>query len=162
MVTRRAPSPALSLRRADDSKWRTGTLFLDELGDTPAALQPKLPRVLQEQEFERLGSGPAHKVDVRLVAATNRDLLELVAPNEFRNDLYYRVKCLSDLVATPPRERQEDIPDLVEHFVEIFSRRMRKSMRQILPETMAAFSFCPLPGNICELHNFVERAVILA
>ena len=139
----------------------TGTLFLDEVGDIPAALQPKLLRVLQEREFERLGSGRTHKVDVRLIAATNRNLLEMVGQNEFRSDLYYRLNVFP--ISLPPlRERREDIPDLVEHFVEIFSQRMRKSIRHISPETMAAFSSYPWPGNIRELQNLVERAVILA
>ena len=138
-----------------------GTLFLDEVGDIPAALQPKLLRVLQEQEFERLGSGRTHKVNVRLVAATNRNLLELVARNEFRSDLYYRLNVFP--VSLPPlRERREDIPALVEHFVEIFSGRMRRHIRHIPPETMAAFSSYSWPGNIRELQNLVERAVILA
>ena len=137
-----------------------GTLFLDEVGDIPAALQPKLLRVLQEQEFERLGNGRTHKVNVRLVAATNRNLLELVARNEFRSDLYYRLNVFP--VSLPPlRERREDIPALVEHFVEIFSGRMRRHIRHIPPETMAAFSSYSWPGNIRELQNLVERAVIL-
>ena len=139
----------------------TGTLFLDEVGDIPPALQPKLLRVLQEQEFERLGSGRTHKVDVRLVAATNRNLLEMVTRNEFRCDLYYRLNVFP--ISVPPlRERREDIPALVEHFVEILSRRMRRQIRHIPPETMAAFSLHPWPGNIRELQNLVERAVILA
>lgn len=138
-----------------------GTLFLDEVGDIPAALQPKLLRVLQEQEFERLGSGRTHKVDVRLVAATNRDLLEMVTRNEFRSDLYYRLNVFP--ISLPPlRQRREDIRALVEHFVEIFSRRMGRHIRHIPPETMAAFSSYPWPGNIRELQNLVERAVILA
>ena len=138
-----------------------GTLFLDEVGDIPAVLQPKLLRVLQEQEFERLGSGRTHKVNVRLVAATNRNLLEMVARNEFRSDLYYRLNVFP--VSLPPlRERREDIPALVEHFVEIFSGRMRRHIRHIPPETMAAFSSYSWPGNIRELQNLVERAVILA
>ena len=138
-----------------------GTLFLDEVGDIPAALQPKLLRVLQEQEFERLGSGRTHKVDVRLVAATNRNLLEMAARNEFRSDLYYRLNVFP--ISLPPlRERREDIPALVEHFVEIFSRRMRRQIDYIPPETMAAFSSYPWPGNIRELQNLVERAVILS
>jgi len=137
-----------------------GTLFLDEVGDIPAALQPKLLRVLQEQEFERLGSGRTHKVDVRLVAATNRDLLEMVTRGEFRSDLYYRLNVFP--ISLPPlRERREDIPALVEHFVEVFSGRMGRYIRHIPPETMAAFSSYPWPGNIRELQNLVERAVIL-
>jgi formate hydrogenlyase transcriptional activator len=138
-----------------------GTLFLDEIGDIPLALQPKLLRVLQEQEFERLGSGRTHKVDVRLVAATHRDLAEMIRRNEFRTDLYYRLNVFP--ISLPPlRERREDIPTLVEHFVEIFSRRMRRDIRHIPPETAAAFSSYSWPGNIRELQNLVERAVILA
>ena len=138
-----------------------GTLFLDEIGDIPQTLQPKLLRVLQEQEFERLGSGRTHKVDVRLVAATNRNLLEMSARNEFRCDLYYRLNVFP--IALPAlRERLEDIPALVQHFVEIFSRRMRREIRHIPPETMMAFLSYPWPGNIRELQNIVERAVILA
>jgi formate hydrogenlyase transcriptional activator len=138
-----------------------GTLFLDELGDIPPALQPKLLRVLQEQQFERLGSGRTHQVDVRLIAATNRDLAELVARNEFRSDLYYRLNVFP--ISLPPlRERREDVPALVKHFVEIFSRRMRREIHHIPPETLAAFSCYAWPGNIRELQNLVERAVILA
>jgi transcriptional regulator with GAF, ATPase, and Fis domain len=138
-----------------------GTLFLDEVGDIPSALQPKLLRVLQEQEFERLGSGRTHKVDVRLVAATNRNLMEMVAQNEFRIDLYYRLDVFP--ISLPPlRDRRQDIPALVEHFVGIFTRRMRKQISHISPETMAAFSSYSWPGNIRELQNLVERAVILA
>jgi transcriptional regulator with GAF, ATPase, and Fis domain len=136
-----------------------GTLFLDEVGDIPPALQPKLLRVLQEQEFERLGNSHTHKVDVRLVAATNRNLLEMVARDEFRIDLYYRLNVFP--ISLPPlRNRRQDIPVLVEHFVGIFSRRMRKHISHISPETMAAFSSYPWPGNIRELQNLVERAVI--
>jgi transcriptional regulator with GAF, ATPase, and Fis domain len=138
-----------------------GTLFLDEVGDIPPALQPKLLRVLQEQQFERLGSGRTHQVDVRLIAATNRDLAGMVAQREFRSDLYYRLNVFP--ISLPPlRERRKDIPALVEHFVEIFSQRMSRDIRHIPPETMAAFSSYHWPGNIRELQNLVERAVILA
>lgn len=138
-----------------------GTLFLDEVGDIPAALQPKLLRVLQEQEFERLGSGRTHQVDVRLVAATNRDLAAMVARNEFRSDLYYRLNVFP--IALPPlRQRQRDISTLVEHFAEVFGRRMSKPIEHIPAETMAAFESYSWPGNIRELQNLVERAVIMA
>jgi formate hydrogenlyase transcriptional activator len=138
-----------------------GTLFLDEVGDIPSALQPKLLRVLQEQEFERLGSGRTHKVDVRLVAATNRNLGKMVARAQFRSDLYYRLNVFPILLPAL-RERREDIPSLINHFVEIFSRRMGKSVHAIPPETMAAFQWYSWPGNVRELQNLVERAVILA
>jgi len=138
-----------------------GTLFLDEVGDIPPALQPKLLRVLQEQEFERLGSGRTHKVDVRLVAATNRNLGKMVARGQFRSDLYYRLNVFPILLPAL-RERREDIPSLVEHFVEIYSRRMGKPVDSIPRETMAAFQWYAWPGNIRELQNLVERAVILA
>ena len=139
----------------------TGTLFLDEVGDIPPALQPKLLRVLQEQEFERLGSGRTHQVDVRLVAATNRNLAEMVAQQQFRTDLYYRLNVFP--VAVPPlRARQEDIPALVAHFVEFFGRKMGKQIDEIPEETIAAFKSYPWPGNIRELQNLIERAVILA
>jgi formate hydrogenlyase transcriptional activator len=138
-----------------------GTLFLDEVGDIPAALQPKLLRVLQEQEFERLGSGRTHKVDVRLVAATNRNLVKMVARGQFRSDLYYRLDVFP-LLLPSLRERREDIPALVTHFVKMFSRRMGKQVESIPPETMAAFQCYSWPGNIRELQNLVERAVILS
>src|SRR5262249_37063754 len=111
----------------------TGTLFLDEIGDLPLALQPKLLRILQEQEFERLGSGRTHQTNVRLVAATNCDLAEMVARNEFRSDLYYRLNVVPVLVP-PLRERREDIRRLVQHFVEVFARRMQKRVEEI-PQT---------------------------
>jgi len=139
----------------------TGTLFLDEVGDIPPALQPKLLRVLQEQEFERLGCGRTHQVDVRLVAATNRNLAEMLARQQFRTDLYYRLNVFP-ITVPPLRARQEDIPALVAHFVELFSRRMGKQIDEISEETMAAFKSHPWPGNIRELQNLVERAVILA
>ena len=138
-----------------------GTLLLDEVGDIPAALQPKLLRVLQEQEFERLGGGRTHKVDVRLVAATNRNLAKMVARGQFRSDLYYRLNVFPILLPSL-RERREDIPALVTHFVKMFSRRMGKQIASIPPETMAAFQWYSWPGNIRELQNLVERAVILS
>ena len=137
----------------------TGTLFLDEIGDLPLALQPKLLRVLQEQEFERLGSGRTHRIDVRLVAATHRDLNQMVARNEFRSDLYYRLNVFPILLP-PLRERRQDIPALVTHFVKTFSQRMGKPIRQIPPETLEAFSLYSWPGNVRELQNLIERAVI--
>src|SRR5437879_2681691 len=137
-----------------------GTLFLDEVGDIPPGLQPKLLRVLQEQEFERLGSTRTHQVDVRLVAATNRNLIEMVKRNEFRSDLYYRLNVFP--IPLPPlRERQGDIRALVEHFVEIYALRMDKHIDRIAPETMSALVSYQWPGNIRELQNFVERSVIL-
>jgi transcriptional regulator with GAF, ATPase, and Fis domain len=138
-----------------------GTLFLDEVGDIPPALQPKLLRVLQEQEFERLGSTRTHQVDVRLVAATNRDLMEMVNRGEFRSDLYYRLNVFPILLP-PLRERREDIPALVLHFVETCSRRMSREIDYIPPETMSALSSYQWPGNIRELQNLIERAVILS
>src|SRR6201981_4012898 len=138
-----------------------GTLFLDEVGDIPSALQPKLLRVLQEQEFERLGSGRTHKVDVRLVAASNRSLVKMVARGQFLCDLYYRLNVFPILLPAL-RERREDIPALVTHFVKLFSRRMGKQVDSIPPETMAAFQWYSWPGNIRELQNLVERAVILS
>ena len=139
----------------------TGTLFLDEIGDLPLALQPKLLRVLQEQEFERLGSGRTHRINMRLVAATHRDLAQMVARNEFRSDLYYRLNVFPVLVP-PLRERREDIRALVLHFVEVFSRRMGKRIEQVPQTTMDAFIAHHWPGNVRELQNLVERAVIRA
>jgi transcriptional regulator with GAF, ATPase, and Fis domain len=138
-----------------------GTLFLDEVGDIPPALQPKLLRVLQEQEFERLGSGRTHRVDVRLVAATNRDLTEMASRGEFRSDLYYRLNVFPILLP-PLRERREDIPALVTHFVEILGRRMGREIEHIPPQTMSSLSSYQWPGNIRELQNLIERAVILS
>ena len=138
-----------------------GTLFLDEVGDIPPALQPKLLRVLQEQEFERLGSTRTHQVDVRLVAATNRDLAEMVNRGQFRSDLYYRLNVFP--VQLPPlRARTEDIPALVMHFVDVFGRRMGRQIERIPAETMSALNSYQWPGNIRELQNLVERAVILS
>ena len=138
-----------------------GTLFLDEVGDIPPALQPKLLRVLQEQEFERLGSARTHQVNVRLVAATNRDLAEMVHRGQFRSDLYYRLNVFPVLLP-PLRARSEDIPALVMHFVEIFGRRMGREIEHIPAETMSALNSYHWPGNIRELQNLIERAVILS
>lgn len=137
----------------------TGTLFLDEIGDLPLAVQPKLLRILQEQEFERLGSGRTHQIDVRLVAATHRDLAQMVAQNEFRSDLYYRLNVFP-VVVPPLRERREDIRDLVLHFVAVFARRMGKHIEHVPQPTMNAFIAYAWPGNIRELQNLIERAVI--
>src|SRR5277367_1294289 len=115
-----------------------GTLFLDEVGDIPPALQPKLLRVLQEQEFERLGSNRTHKVDVRLIAATHRNLVKMVDRGQFRSDLYYRLNVFPVLLPAL-RERREDVPVLVTHFVKIYGRRMGRQVDNIPPETMAAF-----------------------
>jgi transcriptional regulator with GAF, ATPase, and Fis domain len=136
-----------------------GTLFLDEIGDIPLALQPKLLRVLQEQEFERLGSGRTHRINVRLVAATHRDLPKMVKGNEFRSDLYYRLNVFP-VVLPPLRERQGDVPQLVAHFVEIYARGMGKRISHIPKETLDAFTSYSWPGNVRELQNLVERAVI--
>jgi formate hydrogenlyase transcriptional activator len=139
----------------------TGTLFLDEIGDIPLALQPKLLRVLQEQEIERLGSGTTRRINVRLVAATHRDLTQMVNQKEFRSDLYYRVNVFP--VELPPlRERRQDIPQLISHFVEIFSRRMGKQFDHIPQEIVDAFTSYAWPGNVRELQNLIERAVIRA
>jgi formate hydrogenlyase transcriptional activator len=138
----------------------TGTLFLDEIGDIPLALQPKLLRVLQEQEFERLGSGRTHHINVRLVAATHRDLRQMVQDGEFRSDLYYRLHVFP--VPVPPlRERREDIPLLVRHFVDEYARRMNRHIESIPPRAMEALTSYSWPGNVRELQNFIERAVIL-
>ena len=139
----------------------TGTLFLDEIGDLPISLQPKLLRVLQEQEFERLGSSETRRVNVRLVTATHRDLQELVRQNRFRLDLFYRLHVVP--IKLPAlRERRDDIACLVMHFVEIYSRRMGKPILQVPPATMKSFKSYSWPGNIRELQNLVERAVILS
>jgi formate hydrogenlyase transcriptional activator len=136
-----------------------GTLFLDEVGDIPLALQPKLLRVLQEQEFERLGSGKTHRVNVRLVAATHRNLTDMVARNQFRSDLYYRLNVFP-IMLPPLRERREDVALLVSHFVEVCSRRMGKQISCIPKETLDAFTSYSWPGNVRELQNLIERAVI--
>jgi PAS domain S-box-containing protein len=138
-----------------------GTLFLDEVGDLPLDLQPKLLRALQEREIERLGGTRPIPVNVRLIAATNRDLAKMVAEKEFRSDLFYRLKVFP-VFAPPLRERAADIPILVRHFVSRHARRMGKTIETIPPEAMAALAAWKWPGNIRELENFLERAVILS
>jgi formate hydrogenlyase transcriptional activator len=137
-----------------------GTLFLDEIGDIPLELQPKLLRVLQEQEFERLGSTRTKNVNVRVVAATHRNLEEMILENQFRRDLYYRLNVFP-IVIPALRERPEDIPLLVRHFVQHFARRMNKTIEAISPETMQALTRYPWPGNIRELQNVMERSVVI-
>ncbi len=138
-----------------------GTLFLDEIGDIPPELQAKLLRVLQEQEFERLGSNRTHKVDVRLIAATHRDLSEMVKQSTFREDLYYRLKVFP-ITVPPLRQRNGDVPILVRHFTERYARRMNKLIDDIPQATMDALVRYDWPGNVRELQNFIERAVILS
>ena len=137
-----------------------GSLFLDEIGDIPLELQPKLLRILQEQDFERLGSTRTQKVNIRIVAATHRDLEGMILEKLFRSDLYYRLNVFP--IRVPPlRERPDDIPVLVQHFVLQATRRMRKRIDTIPPETMEALIQHQWPGNIRELENVIERAVIL-
>jgi len=138
-----------------------GTLFLDEVGDIPLELQPKLLRVLQEREFERLGSTRTQRVDVRVVAATHRDLKQMVEDGEFRSDLYYRLHVFP-LSVPPLRERREDIPLLVRHFVDEYARRMNRRIETISARTMEVLTDYAWPGNVRELQNFIERTVILS
>ena len=138
-----------------------GTVFLDEIGEIPLELQPKLLRVLQEREFERLGSSRTLRTDARLIASTNRDLAAMVKEQRFRMDLYYRLEVFPIYVPSL-RERQEDIPLLVRHFVQQFARRMNKTIDTIPSESMSALLRYPWPGNIRELQNLIERAVILS
>ncbi len=138
-----------------------GTLFLDEVGDIPLELQSKLLRVLQEREFERLGSTRTQQVDVRVIAATHRDLKKMVEEGKFRSDLYYRLHVFP-LVVPPLRERCEDIPLLVRHYVEKYARRMNRRIDTIPTQAMELFASYPWPGNVRELQNFIERAVILS
>jgi len=137
-----------------------GTLFLDEIGDLPLELQPKLLRVLQEQQFERLGSGRTFQIDVRVVAATNRDPWRMVEERKFRADLYYRLNVFP-ITLPPLRERRDDIPLLVEHFVQRFANQQGKSIGRVPNHLMDALRNHDWPGNIRELQNFVERAVIM-
>lgn len=138
-----------------------GTLFLDEIGDIPLELQSKLLRVLQQQEFERLGSPRTIQVDFRLLAATNRDLAQMVRDGRFRSDLYYRLNVFP-LTVPPLRNRADDIPLLVWHFVQKYAARMNKRIDTVLSQDMAVMVGYPWPGNVRELQNFVERSVILS
>jgi formate hydrogenlyase transcriptional activator len=138
-----------------------GTLFLDEIGDLPLELQPKLLRVLQEQEFEAVGSTRTKRIDVRVVAATNQDLKQMAQQREFREDLYYRLNVFP-IYLPPLRERKADIPDLVEYFVRQFAASMGKSIRLIPPQTMRSLARHDWPGNIRELQNYIARGVILS
>ena len=138
-----------------------GTLFLDEIGDLPPELQPKLLRVLQEQEFERLGSSRTLKVDVRVIAATNCDLAQLVQERRFRSDLYYRLS-IFPITAPPLRERGGDVLLLAEHFADKYARRMNKRFDDFPPERKRALAIYDWPGNVRELQNVVERAVIMS
>ncbi len=137
-----------------------GTLFLDEIGDMPLELQTKMLRVLQEQEFERLGSTSTQRVNVRVVAATNQDLDRLVSEKQFRSDLYYRLNVFP-IVIPPLRHRREDVPLLVAYFASVYAQRMNKQIEQIPSEAMEALLRYDWPGNIRELQNFIERSVIL-
>jgi len=138
----------------------SGTLFLDEIGDIPLALQPKLLRVLQEKEFERLGSGKTHHIDVRLVVATHRNLEEMVARNQFRSDLYYRLNVVP--IDIPPlREHKEDIPDLAKHFLARFGRENEKQIDGLTPAAIKTLLDYHWPGNVRQLENAIERAVAL-
>jgi len=138
-----------------------GTLFLDEVGDIPLDLQPKLLRALQEKSFERLGGTKTIPIDVRLVAATNRDLAQMMADKMFRSDLYYRLKVFP-INTSPLRDHPEDIPVLVRHFTKVYSDKMGREIDKIPPETMRALVSWPWPGNVRELENFIERSVILS
>jgi formate hydrogenlyase transcriptional activator len=137
-----------------------GTLFLDEVGDIPLELQTKLLRVLQDRAFERIGSNRTQQLDVRVIAATNRDLENMVGKGEFRADLYYRLKVFP-ITIPPLRDRREDIPLLVWHYVRKYSQRMKKTIDTIPAGTMDVFARYPWPGNIRELQHFIERSVIL-
>src|SRR5258706_16133325 len=137
-----------------------GTLFLDEVGDIPIEIQPRLLRALQEGELERLGSTHTRRANIRLVAATNRDLEQMIADREFRSDLYYRLHVFP--IRIPPlRDRKDDIPQLVSYFVQKFAKQMQKKIEAISPAVMKGLTAWDWPGNIRELENFIERAVIL-
>ena len=161
-ATRKARSRARSRSALGALNWRTmGTLFLDEIGDLPLELQPKLLRVLQEHAFERLGSSRTLRTNVRLVAATNRDLLAMVQQHTFREDLYYRLH-IFPLTVPPLRERRDDIPLLVQHFAQQYAHQMHKRIAPIPAEAMAELVHYDWPGNVRELQNVIERAVILS
>jgi formate hydrogenlyase transcriptional activator len=152
-----AVSPRMGRFQAADR----GTLFLDEIGELPMELQPKLLRALQEQEFERLGSSQTTRVDVRIVAATNQNLEQMVSERRFRMDLYYRLNVFP-ITLPPLRERAEDIPLLAAHFLRTFSQRQGKSIEHVPDDVMTAIQRYNWPGNIRELQNFIERSVILS
>ncbi|MCS7304582.1 MAG: sigma-54 dependent transcriptional regulator [Thermoguttaceae bacterium] len=139
----------------------TGTIFLDEINSTSLKLQVKLLRVLQEQEFERVGDTHTIRVDVRVIAASNRDLLEEVHAGRFREDLYYRLNVIT-IILPPLRERREDIPELVYHFLRIYGERNGRLIRHVEPAAMQALQDYDWPGNVRELQNYIERAVLLA
>ena len=161
-ATNEAPSPGPSRVKSDGFELaNTGTLFLDEVGDIPLELQPKLLRVLQEQEFERLGSTRTVRVDFRLVAATHRNLRQMIEFGQFRSDLFYRLNVFP--IEIPPlRERPEDIPILAWHFARKFARRMNRRIEAIREEDMKVLVRYCWPGNVRELQNFIERSVILS
>jgi transcriptional regulator with GAF, ATPase, and Fis domain len=138
-----------------------GTLFLDEVGDIPLDLQPKLLRALQEKEFERLGGTRTIPIDVRLLAATNRNLTQMMGDNLFRSDLYYRLKVFP-ITVPPLRDHPEDIPLLARHFTQKYARQMKRNIDTIPAETMRSLVSWSWPGNVRELENFIERAVILS
>jgi PAS domain S-box-containing protein len=152
---------ALSQKIGRFERAHQGTLFLDEVGDIPLELQPKLLRALQEKEFERLGGTRTIPIDVRLLAATNRNLTQMMGDKLFRSDLYYRLKVFP-ITIPPLREHREDIPVLVRHFTQTYAAKMNKQIDKIPPETMQALSAWPWPGNVRELENFIERSVILS
>ena len=162
MATKKAHSQARLPQRIGRMELANqGTLFLDEVGEIPLELQPKLLRVLQEREFERLGSARTLRTDVRLIAATNRDLAAMAEQQRFRSDLFFRLNVFPIQVPAL-RERPEDIPLLVRHFADEFSRRMNKTIETIPSETMKALCQYRWPGNVRELQNVIERAVILS
>jgi transcriptional regulator with GAF, ATPase, and Fis domain len=152
---------ALSQKIGRFERAHQGTLFLDEVGDIPLELQPKLLRALQEKEFERLGGTRTIPIDVRLLAATNRNLTQMMGDKLFRSDLYYRLKVFP-ITIPPLREHSEDIPVLVRHFTQAYAAKMNKQIDKIPSETMQALVSWPWPGNVRELENFIERSVILS